>query len=216
MFKRRKFLLLGILSIAVTMLNCSNFSSTPSNGSNAIVSNPQLSSAQLWSMLEQADENRYVILFRHALAPGTGDPANFQLNDCSTQRNLSEKGRKQAMRIGQELKRRNLPITRVLSSQWCRCLETAKLMDIGEVEPYTPLNSFFSNPGQGQQQTAQLRQFLLKNPHDAGVMVMVTHQVNITAISDIFPQSGEGVVLSINEETATFEVLGRLLPEVHL
>jgi len=78
----------------------------------------------------------YVAVMRHAIAPGTGDPSNFRLGDCQTQRNLSETGRQQARRLGQLLRDRQVPVTRVLSSQWCRCLETAKLLDLGQVEPF--------------------------------------------------------------------------------
>ncbi len=208
--KRRNLLTIGMCSLIIG----SSSHLTSSIVSNSRVTKSELSSQQLWSTLHQALEKQkyYVILFRHALAPGTGDPQNFQLNDCSTQRNLSEEGRKQAIRIGEDLKRQKISITRVLSSQWCRCLETAKLMDVGKVEPFAPLNSFFRHRGRSSEQTSQLRQFLLENKHDSGVMIMVSHQVNITAISDIFPQSGEGVVLYIEPKTSNIEVLGRVLP----
>ena len=129
--KRRKFLTVWVISLLIGSCGYS----TSSTGSNSRAGKTELSSQQLWSILHKAEEDKksYVILFRHALAPGTGDPRNFQLNDCSTQRNLSEEGRKQAVRIGEELKRRKILITRVLSSQWCRCLETAKLMDVGQI-----------------------------------------------------------------------------------
>lgn len=99
--------------------------------------------AALWTKLTEANEETYVVLLRHAIAPGTGDPANFQLNDCATQRNLSESGRQQARDIGAAFRDRNIPVVEVLSSQWCRCLETAELVDIAPVEPFPPLNSFF-------------------------------------------------------------------------
>lgn len=97
----------------------------------------------LWQRPAQADEETYVVLLRHAIAPGTGDPENFQLDDCSTQRNLSEEGRQQAIAIGKAFQSRNVPVKAVLSSQWCRCLETAELMNVGPVEPFSALNSFF-------------------------------------------------------------------------
>ncbi|HIK16487.1 MAG TPA: histidine phosphatase family protein [Leptolyngbyaceae cyanobacterium M33_DOE_097] len=83
----------------------------------------------------------YVAVMRHAIAPGTGDPGNFRLGDCQTQRNLSETGRQQARRLGQLLRDRQVPVTRVLSSQWCRCLETARLLDLGQVEPFPILTA---------------------------------------------------------------------------
>jgi phosphohistidine phosphatase SixA len=180
--------------------------------SSALDSSTQEPPEQLWSILRQSKGNSHAILFRHAIAPGGGDPPQFQLNDCSTQRNLSEEGRKQAAKIGQELKRRKIPIAKVLSSQWCRCLETARLMELGEVQAYPPLNSFFSDRSRTDQQTAQLRSFLLKNHQKTGVMILVTHQVNITALTDIFPQSGEGVVVRVDREKPSIEVLGRLSP----
>jgi phosphohistidine phosphatase SixA len=170
------------------------------------------SAEELWALLQQAEEVSYVVLMRHAIAPGTGDPANFQLEDCSTQRNLSEEGRQQARQIGEAFRSRNVPITRVLSSQWCRCLETAELLNLGEVEPFPPLNSFFGNQSTAAAQTAEVQQFLLNHQETPGVMVMVSHQVNVTALSNIFPQSGEAVVMQIGDDNQLM-ILGRLLPE---
>ena len=85
-------------------------------------------------------------------------------------------------------------------------------MELGEVQAYTPLNSFFSDRSRTDEQTAQLRSFLLKNHQKTGVMILVTHQVNITALTDIFPQSGEGVVVRVDREKPSIEVLGRLSP----
>jgi phosphohistidine phosphatase SixA len=202
MNQRRKFF--GLLAVSLTAIACGNSSS--------LISQPELSNDSLWSRLQQPKDTIYVILFRHAIAPGTGDPANFTLNDCSTQRNLSQEGREQAIRMGEALKRRQIPIKRVLSSQWCRCLDTATLMDVGKVEPFPPLNSFFSDRTQADKKTSQLRQFLLEETHEKGVIVMVSHQVNITAISDIFPRSGEGVVLRIDQDENDIKILGRLFP----
>ena len=150
-----------------------------------------------------------VVMMRHALAPGTGDPPSFKLGDCSTQRNLSAEGRKQAVQLGKEFRDRNIRIARVLSSQWCRCLDTAKLMDLGKVEPFPALNSFFQNPSMEAKQTAAVRQFIINNRNTQGVIVMVTHQVNITALTGVVPQSGESVVLRASEQ-GQVEVVGRL------
>ena len=202
MTQRRKFL--RLLAVSFTVIACGNQSS--------VVSQQNLLDDSLWSKLQQPEEQVYVVLFRHAIAPGTGDPSNFTLNNCSTQRNLSPEGRAQAVRMGEAFKRRQIPVTRILSSQWCRCLDTATLMNVGSVEPFSPLNSFFSDPSRSEEQTSQLRQFLLEETHQNGVIVMVSHQVNITAISDIFPRSGEGVVLHIDQNKNKIEVLGRLFP----
>lgn len=163
---------------------------------------------ELWALLQQADERRFALLIRHATAPGTGDPPNFKLEDCSTQRNLSEEGRQQAIRIGEAFRSRNISVRRVLSSQWCRCLETAERMNLGKVEPFPPLNSFFGDRSKTDEQTAQVQQFLLEQTVP-GVVVMVSHQVNITALSDIFPRSGEAVVIEIGADNL-LTILGQI------
>ncbi len=174
-----------------------------------VVSQQSLSDDDLWLKLQEQGE-LYAVLFRHAIAPGTGDPPNFTLGNCLTQRNLSSEGKAQAVSMGEAFKSRQINITKILSSQWCRCLDTANLMNIGKVQPFPPLNSFFSNSSRSEEQTNQLRKFLLEETHQDGVIVMVSHQVNITAISDIFPRSGEGVVLHIEQNK--IEVLGRIFP----
>lgn len=163
----------------------------------------------VWTLL-QRNERGYVVMMRHALAPGTGDPASFKLGDCSTQRNLSDVGRKQAVQIGKAFHSRNIRIARVLSSQWCRCLDTARLMNLAKVEPFNALNSFFNAPSSEAKQTAEVRRFILNNRNTQGVTVMVTHQVNITGLTGIVPQSGESVVLKANEQ-GQVEVVGRLV-----
>lgn len=164
---------------------------------------------RLWQTLVQADEETYVVLLRHAIAPGTGDPSNFQLEDCATQRNLSEDGRQQAIAIGEAFRSRNIPVIEVLSSQWCRCLETAELMDIGPVEPFAPLNSFFRDRSTADAQTTMIREYIATRRDRPGVIVMVTHQVNVTALSDIFPPSGSAVVIQLKNDQV--DVLGQLL-----
>lgn len=168
-----------------------------------------LSEDVLWERLMAADAETYVVLLRHAIAPGTGDPANFQVDDCATQRNLSEAGRQQAIEIGEAFRQRNIPVAEVLSSQWCRCLETAELMDVGSVEPFLALNSFFRDRSTANSQTAQIKEYIAANSASSGVIIMVTHQVNITALSDIFPQSGSAVVMQQNN--GQLEVLGQIL-----
>lgn len=166
------------------------------------------SESDVWSKLQQA-ETHYVVLVRHALAPGTGDPANFELGDCSTQRNLSDEGRAQARRTGEAFKQRGVVVRLVLSSQWCRCLETAELMDVGPVEPFPPLNSFFSDRARGPAQTAQVREFMREQHDTQGVTVMVTHFVNIGALSEADVSSGEMVVMQVNDQDQ-LEVVGRI------
>ena len=84
-----------------------------------------------------------VIFLRHALAPGVGDPENFMKEDCSTQRNLNDKGRLQARLIGNYLRSTNLKFSQILTSEWCRCIDTAKELNLGQWTTFSGLNSFF-------------------------------------------------------------------------
>lgn len=138
----------------------------------------------------------HIALLRHADAPGVGDPAGFRIGDCATQRNLGEQGRAQARRIGDEFRRRGVRVGLVLTSQWCRARDTAQLMSLGTVEDAPEaLNSFFGRTGEREAATNALRRRLSGLPRDAGTVVMVTHQVNITALTGVFPRSGDIVVL---------------------
>ena len=136
----------------------------------------------------------HVIILRHARAPGTGDPPNFRLGDCSTQRVLSEEGRRQAARIGKRLRAAGLAETTVYSSQWCRCLETARLLAVGPVVELPVLNSFFRSPGEEEKYNRELRAWIAAADLSRPV-VLVTHQVNITALTGIVPAEGEVLVL---------------------
>ena len=140
-----------------------------------------------------------VLLLRHANAPGFGDPAGFRIDDCSTQRNLSEAGRQQAIAIGAWLRARGISRARVYSSQWCRCLETAELLGIGQVSPLAALNSFFQRPEDRTPNLTALRDFLSAQALQNEPLVLVTHQVTVTALTGVFPDSGEGVVATLGE-----------------
>jgi phosphohistidine phosphatase SixA len=144
-------------------------------------------------------EGGAVLLIRHALAPGIGDPDGFRLDDCATQRNLSEEGKRQARAIGGWLRGRGIGQARVYSSQWCRCLETAALLDLGPVTELPALNSFFEHPGERQGRLAELQRFLAAQPREGGLLVLVTHQVTISAVSDTFADSGMGVLMALGE-----------------
>lgn len=145
-------------------------------------------------------------IIRHARAPGTGDPAGFRLGECATQRNLDDAGREQARRVGARLRAAEVTAP-VFTSEWCRSRETADLLGLGVVQPLPALNSFFGNRGAGTAQTAALRAFI--NGLD-GPAVLVTHQVNITALTDIFPADGEMVVLRRGPDG--YAVAGRIMP----
>jgi phosphohistidine phosphatase SixA len=139
----------------------------------------------------------HVLLMRHANAPGVGDPSGMKLADCTTQRNLDARGRAQAERLGVRLRAAGISDVRVLTSQWCRCRDTARLLAIGPVEDLPALNSFFEEPETKAGRIAALREFLDKIPRDGSAVVLVTHQVTVTALTGYFPASGEGLVLQL-------------------
>lgn len=155
----------------------------------------------LWALLLSvgvtgagADEPAAIILFRHANAPGVGDPPGMVIGECATQRNLDEKGREQARRIGDVLRERGIVAGAVLSSQWCRARETADLAFPGQAQENPAFNSFFGNRDSEPRQTADARRILLdwKGP---GSIIVFTHQVNISALTGQSTASGEGIVL---------------------
>lgn len=162
--------------------------------------------AQLWQWLRNGEA---VALMRHALAPGTGDPTDFTLGNCATQRNLSAEGREQARAIGERFRRNGIVRAHVYSSHWCRCLDTARLLDLGDAQAFDGLNSFFRDRGAEPEHTAKTRAHIEKlSVIDEPPLVLVTHQVNITALTGIFPRSGEIVVLRSTD--AGLQVLGRI------
>jgi len=150
-----------------------------------------------------------IVLLRHANAPGVGDPANFALGDCSTQRNLDTQGQEQARRIGEWFLQQRVDLRRVLTSQWCRTRETAELAFPGRAQEARLFNSFFEDPARRSPQTAEALRLLTqwKGP---GVLVVVTHQVNISALTDGVAASGEGVV--VRPVQGKLQVISRLRP----
>jgi phosphohistidine phosphatase SixA len=151
-----------------------------------------------------------VILFRHAIAPGGGDPAGFRLGDCATQRNLDTQGREQARRIGEQLYLKGVPVTAVWASQWCRTKETAALaFPRLKVVEQPAFNSFFGDRSKADGQTAQARA-LLQGWRGTGVLAVITHQVNIAALTGVSPSSGEGIVVRPAHDGLF--VVGRIAP----
>ena len=138
--------------------------------------------------------NADVVFMRHALAPGFGDPSNFQLEKCATQRNLDSVGRQQAVAIGSEVRRSETFFTEILSSEWCRCKETAELLNLQEWNTFSGLNSFFQNFSEKEVVLQQLYQKL--NELAPGVTLMVTHQVVIRAVTGLSVGSGELVAFN--------------------
>lgn len=162
----------------------------------------------LWEQLRQG--RGYVVLLRHAqTVPGSGDPPGFELTDCATQRNLSAVGRTQAAQIGDAFERERIPIAQVLSSQYCRCLETAALMQVGAVEPAPLLNSIFEDRSTADSQIAQTQQRVSGHRSQPGVLLMVTHFANISAIAGVALAPGEAVVIQANDQ-GEISVVGRL------
>jgi len=138
---------------------------------------PSLAQANDWDALSEPGA---IAIMRHALAPGTGDPASLTIGDCSTQRNLDERGRAQARTIGDGFRERGITFDTVRSSQWCRTRETAELLDLGPVMEALPINSFFRDFSTRDQQTAETLELIAETD---GRLMLVTHQVNISALT---------------------------------
>ncbi len=134
-----------------------------------------------------------ILFLRHASAPGNGDPANFSLNDCASQRNLDDAGRQQATALGTLFRQHEIVFPRIYSSQWCRCHETAKLLNIGPVVNILGLNSFYQNILPREETLDALRIVMSNLPDDGGLTLMVTHYVTISAITGIGVESGGAV-----------------------
>jgi phosphohistidine phosphatase SixA len=171
----------------------------------------QRTAPELWDLLKSGG---HVALIRHARAPGFGDPPGFRLADCATQRNLSDEGREQARRIGQAFRDNGVAVDNVLSSEWCRCLETAALLGLGPVERFPALNSFFEMRENRDPQMKILVPWV-RDARPEGVFVLVTHQVVISALTGEGAGSGEIVVVRPRGDTpgdGTIEVLGTIPP----
>ncbi|HEX6828188.1 MAG TPA: histidine phosphatase family protein [Burkholderiales bacterium] len=163
----------------------------------------------LWQALRAGG---HVVLIRHATTePGTGDPSGFRLDDCATQRNLSQQGREEARRIGEVMRSREIPVGEVLSSQWCRCLETARLA-FGRVESWPALNSNFNDATHpAAEKNREVRARLSERPR-SGNLVLVTHNFNIRDLTGEIAAQGELVVVA-PLGAGNFRVLGKLRPD---
>lgn len=164
----------------------------------------QANAAALWAGLR---DGSHVALMRHAMAPGVGDPDGFRLGDCATQRNLSADGKRQAARTGDLFRHHGITQATVYSSQWCRCLDTANGLGLGSVTPLPALNSFFGNRSAETLQSARVMD-LIRQHVPGTALVLVTHQVNITALTGNHAESGEIVV--VRAQGDKLEVAGRL------
>lgn len=162
----------------------------------------------VWSQLR--DDRGLVVLMRHAIAPGGGDPAGFRLGDCRTQRLLSAEGRAQARAIGAEFRSRRIPIAEVRSSRWCRATDTATLLDLGPVRPTAALDSVFT----ASQRVAERKKrgaarIIRDHRGEPGALILVGHQANIIDLTGIAPDSGAAVVVRADAQ-GRIRVVGEL------
>ena len=160
---------------------------------------------RVWSLVKSGG---HTIFVRHAVTtPGVGDPPNMRLTDCATQRNLTDEGRGHARRVGEAFRARAIPVDRILSSPWCRCLETARLA-FGPPETWAPLGNLFGRP-ENRAGQVQALQVLAGERRTGGNVVLVTHGSTISALTGINPGTTEMVVLTPQGE-GRFAVAGRL------
>jgi broad specificity phosphatase PhoE len=160
----------------------------------------------LWALLKGGGQ---VVMFRHATAPGVYDPPGMRLDDCATQRNLDDAGREESRRIGAAFQARAIPLGKVLSSRWCRCMDTARLA-FGRVENWEPIDGARPGSELEKRRTAEVRR-VVTTPFTGGNLVLVTHNFNIRALTGLSTISGEMVVLTPRGND-TFEIAGRLAP----
>ena len=162
--------------------------------------------AAMWSLLQRGG---HAVMVRHAITePGVGDPPGFRLDACSTQRNLSEQGRRDARALGEALRARRVPVARLLSSPWCRCLETARLAFGREPEVEAALGNLFGRSEREAAQVSALRA-LVGQVSAGGNLLMVTHGSTTLALTGVSPATGEMVILA-PQAGAGFRVAGRL------
>ena len=161
-----------------------------------------ISSADTISWSEILDQPKFNVIFlRHALAPGYGDPSEFHISDCKTQRNLNEEGRDQARSIGIKLKMKGFLFNEIYSSEWCRCVDTATLLDLGEITMFSGLNSFFQAHYDKKETLLKLMQ-KLEQMDEKNRILMVTHQVVISSVTGINVGSGVAVAYSTTDGSA--------------
>ncbi|MGQ0675774.1 MAG: histidine phosphatase family protein [Rhodospirillales bacterium] len=162
---------------------------------------------EAWRLLRQ---DASIALVRHArTSGGAGDPPGFALGDCATQRNLTDEGRGQARALGEAARARGIIVTTVLSSRWCRCLDTARLA-FGEAEPWPAVDNLFGNSARVAAQTAEFRKRVVAWT-GPGALVVVTHGANILPLTEIQPAEGEMLVL-LPDPRDGFRVVGRIAP----
>ena len=160
--------------------------------------------AAAWAALRAGG---HVALMRHTDAPGgTGDPPGFKLEDCATQRNLSDQGRDEAVQTGTRLKAEGIAFEKILSSPWCRCMDTARLLDMGAVEPAPTFSNVVVLRDQAETLTEGART-LIADWRGAGTLLVVTHGANIRALTGLSPATGEFVIVD-----RSAQAIGRIPP----
>ncbi len=158
--------------------------------------------AQASELSDKLQSHDYVLLMRHTRAPGVGDPSGYTLADCKTQRNLSAEGRKQAIVIGQWLRKQDVKKADVRTSAWCRCKDTAALLKFDGFQIEPSLNSFFDDMGKANDVTQQLQQFIALNLKTKGnqALILVSHHVNIHAFMGENIDSGDMVLAKVDSQ----------------
>jgi broad specificity phosphatase PhoE len=173
----------------------------------AVMASASLVCAADWSVLKEPGT---IALIRHADAPGVGDPRGWRLDDCSTQRNLSERGRQQARALGEEFRANAVAAEKVIASQWCRAVDTATLMQLGPVEQQSAFNNAYVLFERRAELTRAARA-VLSGWSGRGLLVVVTHGDNIELLAGVMPAQGEIVAVrraAGNPERLT--VVGRI------
>jgi broad specificity phosphatase PhoE len=168
---------------------------------------PAAADPAVWALLRDGGQ---IVLIRHAVTdPGVGDPPGFRLDDCATQRNLSAAGREEARRLGEAFRAQRVPVAQVLSSPWCRCLDTARIA-FGEARADPMLGNLYTHGENSATQQAQFRALARALPA-RGNLILVTHGATIAAFTGISPGTGEAVVGTFNAGGG-FRVAGRIVP----
>lgn len=164
-----------------------------------LITQGKLATAQS-ELANKLNDGTHVLLMRHADAPGYGDPRNYQIGQCSTQRNLGDLGRKQAKNTGDWLSSQGIGQAKVYSSPWCRCVDTATLLNKGDVKKEMALGSFFDDMSQAKKQTDELTKFIAaeRKQFSSTPIIMVTHHVNIQSYVGVVVNSGDMVLVKVD------------------
>ncbi len=169
--------------------------------------------AQGNELSDKLQSSDHVLLMRHTLAPGVGDPANYTLDNCKTQRNLSEEGRKQAVAVGNWLKKQGVTSADLYSSTGCRCKDTADLLNLGRVTIEPALASFFDDMGQAKMSNQKLEKFIAAQlkKKDKQALILVTHHVNIHEFMGENIDSGDLVLTQVdaNGKMVAYQLIAR-------